>query len=123
MSKTPNVTFVYLSKCNIKLPGIFGNSKNKPVKWSGWSGEDGRREERRGRDGHLNLTFLVTCAWQLPQFLQYLPILSSKKTHIEFQKKITSNLRCFVEIQNFEDQVKISKVWEPLRQALRPINT
>ena len=29
LSKTPNVTFVYLSKCNIKLPGIFGNSKKK----------------------------------------------------------------------------------------------
>ena len=27
VSKTPNVTFVYLSKCNIKLPGFFGNSK------------------------------------------------------------------------------------------------
>ena len=29
LSKTPNVTFVYLSKCNIKLPGIFENSKKR----------------------------------------------------------------------------------------------
>ena len=29
LSKTPNVTFVYLSKCYIKLPGIFGNSKKR----------------------------------------------------------------------------------------------
>ena len=29
LSKTPNVTFVYLSKCNIKLPGFFGNSKKR----------------------------------------------------------------------------------------------
>ena len=29
MSKTPNETFVYLSKCNIKLPCYFGNSKKK----------------------------------------------------------------------------------------------
>ena len=29
LSKTPNVTFVHLSKCNIKLPGIFGNSKKR----------------------------------------------------------------------------------------------
>ena len=29
LSKTPNLTFVYLSKCNIKLPCIFGNSKKK----------------------------------------------------------------------------------------------
>ena len=27
MSKTPNVTFVDISKCNIKLPSTFGNSK------------------------------------------------------------------------------------------------
>ena len=27
LSKTPNVTFVYLSTCNTKLPGFFGNSK------------------------------------------------------------------------------------------------
>ena len=27
LSKTPFLTFVYLSKCNTKLPGIFGNSK------------------------------------------------------------------------------------------------
>ena len=25
LSKTPFVTFIHLSKCNIKLPGIFGN--------------------------------------------------------------------------------------------------
>ena len=34
LSKTPNVTFVYLSKCNIKLPGIFGNSKKRFL-WTG----------------------------------------------------------------------------------------
>ena len=34
LSKTPNVTFVYLSKCNIKLPGFFGNSKKRFL-WTG----------------------------------------------------------------------------------------
>ena len=34
LSKTPNVTFVYLSKCNIKLPGFLGNSK-KRLLWIG----------------------------------------------------------------------------------------
>ena len=29
LSKTPFLTFVYLSKCNIKLPGYFGNSKKR----------------------------------------------------------------------------------------------
>ena len=29
MSKTPFLAFVYLSKSNIKLPGMFGNSKEK----------------------------------------------------------------------------------------------
>ena len=29
LRKTPNVTFVYLSKCDIKLPSIFGNSKKR----------------------------------------------------------------------------------------------
>ena len=29
LSKTPCLTFVYLSKCNIKLPGYFGNSKKR----------------------------------------------------------------------------------------------
>ena len=29
LSKTPNVTFVYLSKCNMKLPSIFENSKKR----------------------------------------------------------------------------------------------
>ena len=34
LSKTPNVTFVYLSKCNMKLPGVFGNSKKRFL-WTG----------------------------------------------------------------------------------------
>ena len=34
LSKTPNVTFVYLSKWNIKLPGLFGNSKKRFL-WTG----------------------------------------------------------------------------------------
>ena len=34
LSKTPFLTFVYLSKCNIKLPGIFGNSKKRYL-WTG----------------------------------------------------------------------------------------
>ena len=34
LSKTPNVTFVYISKCNIKLSGIFGNFKKKFL-WTG----------------------------------------------------------------------------------------
>ena len=34
LSKTPNVTFVYLSKCNIKLFCFFGNSKNR-FSWTG----------------------------------------------------------------------------------------
>ena len=35
LSKTPFLTFVYLSKCNIKLPCFFGNSKKKVfVNWS-----------------------------------------------------------------------------------------
>ena len=34
LSKTPNVTFIYLSKCNIKLPSIFANSKKRFL-WTG----------------------------------------------------------------------------------------
>ena len=35
LSKTPFLTFVYLSTCNTKLPGIFGNSKkNVFMNWS-----------------------------------------------------------------------------------------
>ena len=34
LSETPNVTFLYLSKCNIKLPCFFGNSKKRFL-WSG----------------------------------------------------------------------------------------
>ena len=34
LSKTPFLTFVYLSKCNIKLPGYFGNSKKRFL-WTG----------------------------------------------------------------------------------------
>ena len=34
LSKTPNVTFVYISKCNINLPGYFGNSKKRFL-WTG----------------------------------------------------------------------------------------
>ena len=34
LSKTTNVTFVYLSKCNVKLPGIFGNPKKRFL-WTG----------------------------------------------------------------------------------------
>ena len=34
LSKTPIVTFVYLSKFNTKLPGIFGNSKKRFL-WTG----------------------------------------------------------------------------------------
>ena len=37
LSKTPNVTFVYLSKCNIKLPCFFGNSKKRFL-WTGLVG-------------------------------------------------------------------------------------
>ena len=29
LSKTPFLTFVYISKCNINLPGYFGNSKKR----------------------------------------------------------------------------------------------
>ena len=43
LSKTCNVTFVYLSKCNIKQPGIFGNSKKKVFvnRSSGHGGQGG----------------------------------------------------------------------------------
>ena len=34
LSKTPFLTFVYLSKCNTKLPSIFGNSKKRFL-WTG----------------------------------------------------------------------------------------
>ena len=34
LSKTPFLTFVYISKCNINLPGYFGNSKKKFL-WTG----------------------------------------------------------------------------------------
>ena len=34
LSKTPNVKFVYLSQCNIKLPVLFGNSKKRFL-WTG----------------------------------------------------------------------------------------
>ena len=34
LSKTPNITFVYLSKCNIKLPVFFGNPKIRFL-WTG----------------------------------------------------------------------------------------
>ena len=34
LSTTPNVTFVYLPKCDIKLTGIFGNSKKRFL-WTG----------------------------------------------------------------------------------------
>ena len=34
LSKTPFLTFVYLSKCNINLPGYFGNSKKRFL-WTG----------------------------------------------------------------------------------------
>ena len=34
LSKTSNIIFVYLSKCNINLCGIFGNSKKKFL-WTG----------------------------------------------------------------------------------------
>ena len=37
LSKTPNVTFVYLSKCNTKLPDIFGNSKKRFLCTFYWS--------------------------------------------------------------------------------------
>ena len=58
LSKTPNVTFVYLSKCYIKLPGFFGNSQKKVfVNWSNGH----RRDEllclllKRCRHRRLNL--------------------------------------------------------------------
>ena len=34
LSKTPFLTFVYISKCNINLPGYFGNSKKRFL-WTG----------------------------------------------------------------------------------------
>ena len=37
LSKTPFLTFVYISKCNINLPGYFGNSK-KMFLWTGLLG-------------------------------------------------------------------------------------
>ena len=42
LSKTPFLTFVYISKCNINLPGYFGNSKKRFL----WTGLVGMNKER-----------------------------------------------------------------------------
>ena len=98
LSETPFLLFVYLSKCNIKLSGYFGNSKKRFL-WTGlvrmlprcflWvmvtkvimlivmiiirdkmvEDRQGRQDRQNSHYWQLNLTFQATCDWKLSQSL------------------------------------------------------